>query len=518
MAIPLFGFGGGLQDAMCGGYSSHETGTKSLLGKVSGLKTFSLNYATEKMKVSLTADLDTGEASSGVSVQGYYGDTAQSGCARTLTEDEKKRLEEAVFAGKILDFNGFSVMVNGLPLIEDCSLFMTFAEGGDYGLSFNGARGPVGFREELVKLFPVIFDIARYEPGKGRPSMPPMNQVLGVHKFEFEDGKKHGTLTVNLESFRKREGVEGHGELFSEGDFGKKHFRISASPVVSGDGRYDLYLVHEYEDSVGVTPDNWKFAAMLEMNYRGDISCEAFSAMPNLKDRKKVFETEKQEKLSSAFLYSASGDAYKTVCLYRDDRESMDYFLRAGQYDPASGRFFYSVYKVDPEFLKNVESLALTMPDPWQYREYFELGSEMPMKSQNWLQLNFRYGRSMIISVEAIHAAAERLKVEEIKEAHVLLFQQMCQALEQLARPEDILKQGACPSRREVVEYITVTGDTGCRCVARPDASELNISGPFINRHKALLMQREMDVAPGGEMTPEQLMEALMEPSVYNRA
>jgi len=507
---------GGENNHMSGGYRSNSHATAPLVGHVKGLKKFSLDYRTEIVTVIVEADLDAGTLCSEIGVSERFKRDGGMACKRKLDPEEAARLSEAVFADGLLNYNGYNVHVNGLPLIEECDLSMEFYEGKPYYLHYNGGRGPANFRAELVKLWPLLFELGRYAPGKGKPPMPPMPAILGSHRFEFADGKKRGTLTANIETLYRRENVVGQGELISEGDFGKKHFRVDARYVTSGNGRYDLGMVQELEDSVGKTPDNWHFAAMITRDFDGNLMCEAYSAMPGLEDRKAVYEVDPKEKLASAFFYCASGSTYKTACLFREDRESKEFFLRLGHEDPASGRFFYSVYKADPEALSRLEELALTGRFS-QYREYFALGSEVPSVAPVWLELNYRYGRSVILSVDRIQAVAERLKDERIKEAHLWLFQQIGSVMEEAAAPEKLVKQGVCPSGAEVVKRLAAddgayAAGTGERITVAPATSEKEL---FVTANGELLMERELPVKPGEELSEARLLSELAKTSAH---
>lgn len=468
---------------MCGGYASNSPQMKSLQGKVSGLKTFSLTYQTQGLGMAFKADLEEGTLSSSISVHNYSAELGGTSVVRKMTKEEGQRLAEEVFSGGLLELNGYSVQVNGLPLIEDCFLSMTFEEGESYSMNFNGGRGPGKFREAFGPMIPLLMELGEYAPGKGAPLRPYPSSVLGTHVFEFEEDGKKGTLTVRIESLHKREGVLGQGELFSEGDFGKKHFRIDVRPI-SGNGEYHLEMVKEYEDSVGKTPENWTFAATIKKDYKGNLLCEAYSAMPDLNDRKAVPEKEKEERVTSAFLFDASGEEYRTICLYRESAEEDRYFLRTGQEDSESGRFFYSIYRVEPEELAALTELAGRV-DPWKVREYFALGSKEPGRSKVWLEMDFLYGRSVILSEEAFREAAERLKDDSIPEEHMELMLQMISCLESLADPRKIAFQGANPSGREVAEYLA--------------------EGHFIDRNGSFLMKREWPVTFGEEKSPEEL-------------
>ncbi|MBO4478148.1 MAG: hypothetical protein J5757_07465 [Lachnospiraceae bacterium] len=448
------GFFGGGARVECGGYASHQTQMKSLVGKVSGLKKFNLNYSTESMGVSFSANLETGVMDSSIVVAPRYSRGQPDECSRTLTPEECAQLSETVFATNILEYNGYAVIVNGLPPIEDMTISMNFEKGDDYYMSYNGGRGPGNVVQEVQKLFPLIFELADYSPGKGRPIMPTMPSVLGTHRFEFTEGKKHGTLTIRIDTLRRRD--EGQGELFSEGDFGKKHFIFNTGFVHTGNGRYDLKMIKELEDSIGTTPDNWHFAAMLTFDWDGRMKCEAFSAMPDLKDRAPVYEIDPVEKLASAFLYCDSGDTFKTFAVFLDDNEKTDYLVRTGWEDPETKRFFYSDYKADTERFADFEKLA-TLVKLHDWREYLKLGSDAPLKSKVWLELNYRYGRSVILSEEKILEAVERTKDESIKEPHLELFRQLCKMIQELTKPENIVSQGFWRSGREVGQLMAET-------------------------------------------------------------
>ena len=162
MTIPFFG---GMPQ-MCGGYASNSPQTKSLQGKVSGLKTFSLSYQTPGLGMAFKADLAEKTLSSSISVKDYSAELGGTSAVRKLSEEEGKRLSEAVFSGGLLDLNGYSVQVNGLPLIEDCFLSMTFEEGENYSMNFNGGREPGKFQEAFGPLIPLLFELGEYAPGK----------------------------------------------------------------------------------------------------------------------------------------------------------------------------------------------------------------------------------------------------------------------------------------------------------------------------------------------------------------
>ncbi len=504
------GHNGARDRVECGGYSSKQMSTESLAGRVKDLKKLSLYYDTETIHLRFIADLEAGPMEAEVTVRDGSEPFGGTSCKRSLKEGEAGRLEQAVLSTRLLEYNGYNVHVNGLPLIEECSLSMTFAEGDAFHLSFNGGHGPGGFTEELMKMWPLLFEMAGYAPGKCIPPTPGMSSLVGTHRFEYVRGEKKGTLTIRLDSMYRRKDAESQGELFSEGDFGKKHFLVNTSYVTTGNGRWDVYLVRELEDSIGVTPDSWKFAAMLEREYDGRLRCEALSAMPDLEDRTAAYEIEPVEMLASAFCYRASEDTYKTMSLLREDDESMEYFLRSGSGDPKSGRFFYTVRRADPDRLRLLEKLAIASKLS-DIREYLALGSEAPAVSPFWLKLNFRYGRSVILSEDRIQAAAERLKDPVMEEMHRMLLRQLCQLLADVARPEDALKQGVCPSCTEVVEQLQ------CGIATRIDIR--NLSSEMKERRRALgvfspkyydpVLYAEIPVEDGQILTADQLMEKL---------
>ena len=496
----------------CGGYSSKQMSTNSLTGRVKDLKKLNLNYSTETVRIRFVADLEAGTLEAEIAVSDSSAPFGGTSCKRDLKEGEAGRLEQAVLSTRLLEYNGYNVHVNGLPLIEECLLSMTFAEGDAFHLSFNGGHGPGGFTEELMMLWPLLFEMAGYAPGKCIPPTPGMSSLVGTHRFEYVRGEKKGTLTIRLDSMYRRKDAESQGELFSEGDFGKKHFLVNTSYVTTGNGRWDVYLVRELEDSIGVTPDSWKFAAMLEREYDGRLRCEALSAMPDLEDRTAAYEIEPVEMLASAFCYRASEGTYKTMSLLRDSDESMEFFLRSGREDPASGRFFYTVCKADPDRLQLLSDLAISSKLS-DIREYLALGSDAPAVSPLWLELNFRYGRSVILSRERIHEAAKRLNDPYLEEMHLQLLFQLCQLLSEVAKPEDAVTQGVCTSCTEVVEQLQ------CGIATRVDIRNLTPElkerrqtlGAFAPKYYDPVLDVEVPVTNGKVLTADQLMKKLNE-------
>ena len=118
------------------------------------------------------------------------------------------------------------------------------------------------------------------------------------------------------------------------------------------------------------------------------------------------------------------------------------------------------------------------------WREYLKLGSDAPTKSKVWMELNYRYGRSVILSEEKILEAVARTKDESIKEPHLELFRQLCKMIRELTKPEDIIHQGFWLSGREVGQLMA-------------EAERLEYF------HTPLV--RVMDVTPETAMSPAEL-------------
>jgi len=270
------------ENEICGGYRSKNTKTqplKDIKGEVVKLYCTYYNRESTQSFIKYDMQLDSLSLKGSISPEGEY-EKFQFNIENTAKNIQT--LSKALKESGLLDFNKWSVYVNGLPPIVEFYISATFSTGEQLYIEFNGGHSPDGFDKAADKFSEAFLNIVEYSPDKCKALKPYVNPFLGEHHFVYSKNGKEQFFNFIIENNTGKD----NAEVISKGDFGEFHARCNATNVT---GRYHVSILRYYDDSNVKTAKEGSLAGII-FNNNGNLWLEPLQAAPDLPDRNRILE------------------------------------------------------------------------------------------------------------------------------------------------------------------------------------------------------------------------------------
>lgn len=226
----------------CGGYRCSNESCSSMEDEKASIKELTFSFYDEGPSYKIVMDQESFKTSMNKDSNFYLSQNYSA----SITSELRGIIEKYMRESGLLKFNGWRVEINGLPMTRDAYIRITFENGKNFYMSFNGCRAPSGFYEAAQKFIDKIIPICGYDPEKCEKTPPYVNPFAGTHKFVYEgkDGKKQTfiytmtcgrTDTVELKTF---------GDYYSS-----QHVKCVGHKIHGGKEKYSFTIESYYDDS-----------------------------------------------------------------------------------------------------------------------------------------------------------------------------------------------------------------------------------------------------------------------------